>query len=431
MIAYGRRDASLLYWDKGIKSMRTRSRHHTRWRQVPAGMRDLTAVEVAQRRRVESRLIDVFARWGYVEVATPTLEYMDTITRGAGPAAGDRLLKLVDSGGEVLALRPEMTVPLARLAGTRLWAAGSRPLRLSYVCSVFRGQERGSGMAREFTQAGVELIGDGSAYADAEIIGLAGSALRAAGIGEPLIAIGHAGFLRGILSGLPPATSEAVRDLLYRQAFAELDAALPAGPDLAGLRLLPALRGEGALARARAFATAEESRRALDALEDVAALARRYDSGVRVEVDLAQIRDFDYYTGVVFEAHAPRSGVPLLGGGRYDALIERFGHGAPATGFAIGIDHVLDAQEPSSAETPPIVVVFAQDGYANAVRAATRLRDAGLAAVTAAAGDPLPIGACVITAQDGGFVIRTDGTETACALDDLVRSLPAWAGRLT
>jgi ATP phosphoribosyltransferase regulatory subunit len=394
-------------------------------------MRDHTAPEVAHRRRVESRLIDVFTRWGYVEVATPTLEYLDTLVRGTGPAAGDRLLKLVDSGGEVLVLRPEMTVPLARLAATRLLPAGSRPLRLSYVCSVFRGQERGSGVAREFTQAGVELIGDGSAYADAEIIGLAGSALRAAGIGEPLIAIGHAGFLRGILSGLPPATSDAVRDLLYRQAFTDLDATLPAGPELEGLRLLPALRGEAALARARAFATTEESRRALDALENVTALARRYDSSVRIEVDLAQIRDFDYYTGVVFEAHAPGSGVPLLGGGRYDALLERFGQGAPATGFAIGIEPVLDAQELMSTGTTPVVVVFGQDGYANAVRAATHLRDAGLVAVTTAAGNPLPVGACVITVEDGRFMIHTDDGGTACTFDDLVRSVPASAGRLT
>jgi ATP phosphoribosyltransferase regulatory subunit len=394
-------------------------------------MRDLVAADVAQRRRVESRLIDTFTRWGYAEVATPTLEYLDTLVHGTGPAAGDRLLKLVDSGGEVLALRPEMTVPIARLAATRLLpAAGAGPLRLSYLCSVFRGQERGSGMAREFRQAGVELLGDASAYADAEMIGLAGSALRAAGIAEPTIAVGHAGFLRGVLAGLPSAASDAVRDLLYRRAFADLESELPAGPELAVLQLLPTLRGHDAIARARAMTAGGESRVALDALDAVIALARRYDGGVRIEVDLAQIRDFDYYTGVIFEAHAPRSGVPLLGGGRYDNLLERFGHAAPATGFAIGVEYVLEAQQGAAAEPVPVVVVFEPDRHAGAVRAATRLRDAGIAVIMAAAAARPRAEACVITADAGDrFVVRADGVSVGCALEDLVRTIRGARGQ--
>jgi len=402
--------------------MRAPGARRARWRGVPVGMRDLVAADVAQRRRVESRLTDTFSRWGYAEVATPTLEYLDTLVHGTGPAAGDRLLKLVDSGGEVLALRPEMTVPIARLAATRLLpAAGAGPLRLSYLCSVFRGQERGSGMAREFTQAGVELLGDASAYADAEMIGLAGAALRSAGIVEPVIAIGHAGFLRGVLAGLPPAVSDTVRDLLYRRAFADLESELPAGAALAVLQLLPTLRGEDALVRARRLTTAAESREALDALEEVAGLARRYDDGVRIEVDLAQIRDFDYYTGVIFEAHAPQSGVPLLGGGRYDNLLERFGYAAPATGFAIGVEYVLAAQPGEPAEPVPIVIVFQPGKHVDAVRAAARLRGAGLAVVMAAAGAQPHADVCVITTEAADrFEVRRDGVLVGCALDDLV-----------
>ncbi|HWP29651.1 MAG TPA: ATP phosphoribosyltransferase regulatory subunit, partial [Chloroflexota bacterium] len=101
-----------------------------RWRQVPVGMRDQGPEEVAARRRLEERLLELFARWGYREAATPTLEYLETLLRGAGPGVGDRVLKLVDAGGEVLALRPEMTVPLARFAAARLLPAGRTPLRL-------------------------------------------------------------------------------------------------------------------------------------------------------------------------------------------------------------------------------------------------------------------------------------------------------------
>jgi ATP phosphoribosyltransferase regulatory subunit len=405
--------------------MRTRGPEAARWRQVPNGMRDLTPVEVEHRRRVEARLIDVFARWGYREVATPTLEYVDTLTRGAGPSAGDRALKLVDSGGEVLVLRPEMTVPLARLAATRLLTAERSPLRLSYVCSVFRGQERGSGIAREFTQAGVELIGDGSPHADGEVIGLAGSALRAAGLSEPVVAIGHAGFLRGILAGLPPADGDAVRDLLYRRAFADLDVALPPGPELAALRMLPTLRGDDAIGRARALAPAGESRRALDAIEEITALAREYDRDVRIEVDLAQIRDFDYYTGMVFEAHTAQTGVPVLGGGRYDKLLEQFGQSAPATGFAIGVEHVIDAQNGRSEERRPVVIVFEPRRHERAVLAAMRLRDEGVATILAAAGGPVPAGACEVFVDSNGLVVRAGTAETSCTLDSLARTIRA------
>jgi ATP phosphoribosyltransferase regulatory subunit len=386
-------------------------------------MRDLTAAETAERRRVESRLLDLFHRWGYVEVATPTLEYLDTLVRGTGPATGDRLLKLVDSGGEVLALRPEMTVPLARFAATRLLPTGPGPFRLSYVCSVFRRQERGSGKAREFTQAGVEMIGDDSVYADAEIIGLAGAALRAAGVDDPIIAVGHAGFLRGVLSGLSSATFEDVRDLLYRRAFADLESALPAGEARSALRMLPTLRGEGALARARVLARAPESRGAIDALEHVAALARRHTPDIQIEVDLAQIRDFDYYTGVIFEGHAPQSGVPLVGGGRYDTLLARFGHAAPATGFAVGVEYVIDALEALPDAASPTQIVFDTGEYLRAVEAARRLRNAGMVATVAPAGRALSEQARRVSVAGEQFLVEARDGGTTVSLDGLVDAI--------
>ena len=183
--------------------MRVRSPRSARWRQLPPGMRDHTTEDVSARRRLEARIHDVFARWGYAEVATPALEYLDTFLRAAGPTFADRLMKLIDSGGEVLALRPEMTVPIARLAATRLLPAGVTPLRVSYIATVFRSQEAGSGRLREFIQAGAELIGDGSVHADIEVIALAAEALQTAHPQQPTISVSHAGFLRGILSTFP------------------------------------------------------------------------------------------------------------------------------------------------------------------------------------------------------------------------------------
>jgi ATP phosphoribosyltransferase regulatory subunit len=386
-------------------------------------MRDRTAEEVGARRRLEGRLLEVFARWGYTEVATPTLEYLDTLLHGGGPGLGDRLLKLVDSGGEVLALRPEMTVPLARFAAIRLLPVGRRPLRLAYMAGVFRGQERGSGRLREFTQAGVELIGDGGTHADVEVIALAGEALIAAGVERPSISVGHAGFLRGILALLPPETAEPARDLLYRRAFAELGRVVGPGPALEALRLLPALRGQAALGRAMSLATSDESRQALDVLQAVLGGVASHGQPVRVEVNLGLIRDFDYYTGVVFEAHPSKAGMPLLGGGRYDGLLARFGSAAPATGFAIGVERVLEAAGAGEGVRPVTAVTFGPGGYRAAVAAAALLRQRGLPAVVVPETGGLPTAACSVAAVAEGFVVRTDAGEITTAAEGLAHAV--------
>ena len=406
--------------------MGIRSAGATRWRHLPTGVRDQAAGEVAARRWLEGRLRELFARWGYVEVGTPTLEFLDTFIQGAGAGIADRLLKLVDSGGEVLALRPEMTVPLARFAATRLLPSGELPLRLAYVAPVFRGQERGSGRLREFTQAGVELIGADGVDADVEVIALAAEALQAAGLPQPSLSLGHAGFLRGILSTLPEPAAETARDLLYRRAFAELDRVVPPGPALEALRLVPTLRGATALDRARGLAIAAESVDALQTLGTVLAGLEAHELGVAIDIDLGLIRDFDYYSGTVFEAHAARAGQPLLGGGRYDGLLARFGHPSPATGFALGVDRVLDAGAGRPDGRSTVVARYGAGAYARAVQAARRLREEGLAVIVTRAGDasPLAPAACTITITQEGLSIDVDGSarDASRAIVDLVRT---------
>ncbi len=405
--------------------MRIRGHETARWRHLPVGVRDQTVEEVAARRRLEGRLREVFARWGYAEVATPTLEFLDTFLQGAGPGIADRLLKLVDSGGEVLALRPEMTVPLARFASTRLLPAGPGPLRLAYVAPVFRGQESGSGQLREFTQAGVELIGDGGLDADVEVIALAAEALQAAGLPQPAISVGHAGFIRGLLSTLPAQAAETARARLYRKAFADLEGVVPSGPVLDALRQVPTLRGREALDRALPLTVTQESREALAALRDVLAGVEVHTQAVRVEVDLSLIRDFDYYSGTVFEAHAGRAGRPLLGGGRYDGLLARFGRSAPATGFAIGLERVLEAGGGHAESRPTVLVRYGAGAYPDAVQTARGLREAGIPAIMA------PVGAragavgpeCTITATGDGLWVAFNGRGRAVAREAVVETV--------
>ncbi|MDR7464626.1 MAG: ATP phosphoribosyltransferase regulatory subunit [Armatimonadota bacterium] len=356
-----------------------------RWQQVPPGLPDLGPVEAARRSALCDLLRREFRLWGYQEVAPPTLEYLETFTRGAGAGTADRLFKLTDRGGELLALRPDFTLPLARLAATRLLPASGRPLRLAYVGSVFRGQEEGQGRLREFTQAGVELLGEEVLDADAEVIALAASCLRRAGAAGAVLHIGHLDFIDEALLPLPPHLREEVRDHLYRKAFVELDT-LDLPPALRRLlRALPDLRGPDVLQRARPLAS---SPRGVRALEELGALMERlgeYGVGDLVGIDLGIIRDFGYYTGVVFEAYGAGSGYPLLGGGRYDRLLERFGTPAAATGFAVGVERVLSTIPDGVTPSAEVIVLGAGGPPARAatLHFAASLRARGLAVALA------------------------------------------------
>src|SRR5579883_2334132 len=325
-----------------------------RWQQVPAGTRDLLPHEAARVRAVIDRVLDRMRRWGYREVTTPTLEYLDVLVRGEGAAVGGRLFKLVDRDGELLALRPEMTTPVARLVATRLRAA-PLPLRLAYAGPVFRWREAGSGRLREFPQVGGELVGAGTLEADAEIVTLAVEALRATGVGQSSVSLGHVGFLRLLEAhGAPP-------------------------PRVRAVLALPTLQGPRALEEARRLADTPEL---LAVVEDLAALERMlraYGVWDTVTLDLGIIRDFDYYTGIVFEGHTTALGVPLLGGGRYDRLLERFGVPLPATGFAVRVERVLSAgEEPADAWAPDAVVAFDNGSREAALACAKQLRERGL-----------------------------------------------------
>jgi len=362
--------------------MRLRQDRATRWQQVPDGYRDLGPAEAERRSALASRLREQFARWGYREVVTPTLEFLETIVHGTGPGIEDQLVKVID-GAAVLALRPEMTVPIARLAAMRLLRSAAGPLRLCYVAPVFRSQERGLGRLREFTQAGVELLGAPSPDGDAEVIALAVESLRAAGVPGTTIRLGHLGLLNDLLQELPEGLQADVRARLYRREFVGIGNAALDGPPARLLRALPELHGLDGLERAREFATSPTSRGALRELEGVAEQLRAYGVADAVEIDLSVIRDFSYYTGIVFEAHGQGAGYPLLGGGRYDTLLARFDADCPATGFALGLERVLAAAPEEPVESRDVILAADERSRLQVVRLAADLRGAGLRVLVA------------------------------------------------
>lgn len=363
--------------------------------EIPYGTRDFLPTEATEKRIIETKLARLFAGWGYDEVVTPTIEYLETLDRGSSHNLEPHLYKLISKDNRMMALRHEMTTPIARLMGSRLQGR-EMPLRCSYISSVFRYEQSQTGRQCEFYQAGVEFMGSASAAADAEVIALAVRSVLAAGITDFKVCLGQVEFLSGVMEQyqLEEKDAEALKEamekhdlVLLEQLVEELNLSESARKALKSLPLLNG--GPEMLEKAREIALNARSRRALDNLTEIYHLLEAYQVAEFVQFDLGIIRDFSYYTGMVFEAYTPELGFPLCGGGRYDNLLADFGHPCPATGFALGIERVLLALERRGEGLPEapkdVYVGYAPGKLEQAVEKALQLREQGKVVELAAA----------------------------------------------
>jgi ATP phosphoribosyltransferase regulatory subunit len=312
---------------------------------LPVGVRDFLPRAAARRRALAEAMLGEFEHWGYDRIITPAFEYADVLARGLGDDARAAAIRFVEPAtGEVVALRPDITPQVARLAASRLVDVGG-PIRLCYEGSVLRLQPGARGQ-RELIQAGVELLDAPSPEGDAEVISLAASALNAAGIDDVVVDIGHVALAREALDGVddPAARAELRGYIAKKDEGAVADAAaalgLPSGKRKL-LEALPSLWGdpEDTLARARALTLSAAAKAALFDLERALAIAAEGGSE-RFTVDLGEVRGFEYYTGLRFSAYVPGAPEAVLKGGRYDDLVARYGRPARATGFAIDVEAV-------------------------------------------------------------------------------------------
>jgi ATP phosphoribosyltransferase regulatory subunit len=304
---------------------------------IPSGTRDVLPDEMRELRAIGDTLRAVFDRHGYGEVATPALEYEEVLARG-GMAGRMPAYRVVDDHGAVLALRSDMTVPIARVAATR-YATAEPPLRFSYLANVHRTVRPHRGQMREFLQAGIELIGSPAPQGTAEALTVLCRGLDAVGLRDYRIGLGDASLYPTLLRA-HGVEEGALLEALASHDFVALEeeiARLGLTGDVAELLVrLPQLRGGPEVLDVPGV---DGLRRVLDLLEPAIA--------ERVIFDLGLMRRIGYYTGAVFEVYDPALGEPLGGGGRYDELLGRFGRPLPAVGFAIGLDalHVALAGE--------------------------------------------------------------------------------------
>jgi len=355
------------------------------------GFRDLLPEEAEAMRATQEAVLAEMRRWGYRYVVTPTLESLDVLALGLEADQRRRLFKLSDADGSLLALVGERTIPVARLAAGKLRGA-PLPLRLCYAGPVLTNDPDRFTRRREAYQVGAELVGASGPVADAEVIAMAARCLDAAGLRDYQVDVGHSEFFQGLVEGLrlPADMKSGIKEVLGRRDLVALEELL----DRTSLRSaehelllrFPALRGGAEILDAAAKLVGNRrSEQALEELAQVHSLLEAYGLAGTVNLDLGAIRDFDYYTGVIFEGYGRDLGSPLAQGGRYDRLLTRFGRPAPATGFMIHLDLLGDALS-RSGRAPELTrldaaVAWAAAGLPAALRVGASLRLFGMRAV--------------------------------------------------
>lgn len=365
--------------------------------QIPTGMQDTLPGECEARNRLEERFRALFRSFGYREIRTPILEYYDTLSERPYGYRPEHVWKTFDRSGRILTLRPDSTIPAARIAAGPLREA-DLPLRLCYLQSAAAYEVDTLSMLCEQPQAGVELMGESGSLADAEVIGLAVDCLKAAGLASCQIELGQAAFFTGFLreAGLSDSQAREVQQLVERKDALGIQMYLRqenVSPDVTHrLMQLPRLYGDAAvLDEAEALTRSPECLAALRNLREVIAALARTGCEAEVTIDLGMAQEAGYYSGIIFRGHASGAGQPILSGGRYDGLTERFGREMPAVGFALMTKLLMIALERQGerfeASPVDVMIACAPDRTAEALRRAAALRAVGKSVAMIYSGD--------------------------------------------
>jgi ATP phosphoribosyltransferase regulatory subunit len=354
---------------------------------TPEGTKDLLFGECILRRDIENKLLGLFKSRGYCEMITPGLEFFDVFNLNSQYFPQENLYKLTDAKGRLLVMRPDSTMPIARVVATRLKDA-TLPLKLCYDQTVYRTEPALKGRSDEIVQTGIELIGSQLKMADLEVISTAVDSLRAMGM-EFSLEIGNIGIFKELVGKLD--VSDHVKEKIRRRietknfpALNDLLDSLGASPVTAALKKLPALfGGEEVFEKAAELMPDENITRLLEELRDIYRDAAEIcGSDGTITVDLGLVNKTDYYTGLIIKGYLQGHGEEVLSGGRYDKLISEFGYDIPAVGFAVNVNGIAKVMEKNS-ELPRIpgadVIVYAEEGCeVEAFKAARKLREQGL-----------------------------------------------------
>lgn len=388
---------------------------------TPEGVRDIYGIEYARKLLIEQRLHEAIRLYGYQDIQTPSFEFFDVYSREIGTTPSSQLYKFFDKEGNTLTLRPDFTPSCARCAA-KYFMDETRPIRLTYSGSAFTNASSLQGKLKEVTQMGVELIMEPSVEADAEMISLVVEALLRCGLTSFQIAVGEVEYFRGICSqaGLKEETEQKLRDAINAKnyfAAKELLESRKVRRDYAQvlLRLADTVLGASDLAEARQMVDNERSLQAIERLEQLYRVLEKYGVEKYVSFDLGLLGKYNYYTGVIFKGYTYGVGDAVVTGGRYDHLLSHFGKNAPAIGFVIVVDDLMEALARQDlkplVEPEGAVIFYEKGGFGQALSRARQLRAEGIRAELM----PVPQNRSSYEAYERGwhssvFLVREDGS---------------------
>ncbi len=330
---------------------------------TPEGSRDFLFEECDDRRNVEHILSEHFKQGGYRKVITPAIEFFDVFKSDNTGIQADEMFKLTDSRGRTTVLRPDNTMPIARMVATRL-TEDDIPVRLYYNQSVFVRNKDLAGRVNEIAQCGVELIGDGSMEADLEVIKLACESLKKCELSSYKIELCNAAFFNAILNqmNIDDETKTEICNLIEGKNYAALGDLLDSignTDETRAIKALPRLfGGVEVIAQAKSIYKNAEASKALDYLLEVYNAICEAEPDGDIVLDLGLVNRSNYYTGVIFHGYAQGSGLTVLSGGRYDNLLGEFGMPVPAIGFGVEVSAVCEAKRETVNSDRPIRIAL-------------------------------------------------------------------------
>lgn len=355
---------------------------------TPEGVRDIYGREYERKLAVEALIHRQLNLYGYEDIQTPTFEFFDVFSKEIGTTPSKELYKFFDKEGNTLVLRPDFTPSVARCAA-KYFMDEDIPIRFCYQGNTFTNTSSLQGKLKEVTQMGAELMGDGSVEADGEMCALAIEALLCAGLTDFQISIGQVEYFKGLCqqAGLDEETELALRDYISGKNIFGAESLLGEK----GVRqkhrdmLLKTTEYFGSadfLSEARKTADNEMSLNAVLRLEKLYQVLCAYGVEKYVSFDLGMLSKYHYYTGVIFKVYTYGVGDAVLKGGRYDRLLGCFGKNAPAVGFVIVIDDLmqaLDRQKRLCPERPEVkTLYYNKENYEEKLSQAKDLRQQGI-----------------------------------------------------
>ncbi len=316
---------------------------------TPEGVRDIYHSECKKKKALEQKLHDVLALYGYQDIETPAFEFFDIFNSDTGTVSSREMFKFFDRNNNTLVLRPDMTPSIARSAA-KYYSDCNYPLRLSYVGNTYMNNHSYQGKLAEKTELGAEHINDDSPEADAEAVVMMIDCFLAAGLNDFRIDIGQTEFYRAVIEGLdvPEEIKDRIHDLIENKNSLGMELLLSRlDIDEEYRNILSEfneLYGDvSMLARAKELTSDARCRKALNRLKQVYDVICRYGYEKYIGFDLGMVNYYDYYTGIIFRGYTYGTGDAIGKGGRYDNLLTQFGKDAPAIGFTVLIDDLMEA----------------------------------------------------------------------------------------